>query len=133
VVSVDYQDFAEGSRALRIKFSGTRNLDYGHVYQYVAVQPNTRYRFSGAIRVKGVTTDSGPRFQVFDAFDMGKLFQSTESMVGTSGWSSQQIEFKTKSDTHLLIVRVARVPSGKLDNQIGGTAWIDRVSLTPEN
>jgi hypothetical protein len=70
---------------------------------------------------------------VFDAFDKGKLFQSTEGTQGTSSWSSQQLEFKTKSDTHLLIVRVARPPSEKLDNQIGGTAWVDQVSLTPEN
>jgi len=133
VVSMDLQDAFEGARALRIEFDGKRNLDYGHVLEYVAVLPNTQYRFSGALRVKGISTDSGPRFQVFDAFDMGKLFLSTENTVGTSGWSSQHLEFKTKADTHLLIVRVARPPSEKLDNLIGGTVWIDRVSLTLEN
>jgi len=69
---------------------------------------------------------------VFDAFDMGKLFLSTENTLGTSGWSSVQFEFKTKADTRLLVVRVARPASEKLDNQISGTVWIDRVSLTPE-
>jgi len=133
VVSMDFQDAFNGERALRIEFDGKRNLDYGHVLQYVAVQPNTRYRFSGVLRVKGISTDSGPRFQVFDAFDMAKLFLSTENTVGTSGWSSQHLEFKTKADTRLLIVRVARPPSEKLDNLIGGTVWIDRVNLTPEN
>ena len=82
--------------------------------------------------MKGISTESGPRFQVFDAFDMGKLFLSTENTVGTSGWSSQHLEFKTTADTRLLIVRVARPLSEKLDNLIGGTVWIDRVSLTPE-
>ncbi len=110
-----------------------RNLDYGHVLQYVAVRPKTRYRFSGAMRVKGITTDSGPRFQVFDAFDMGSLFLSTENDVGTSSWSLQPLDFKTKADTRLLVVRVARPPSEKLDSQIGGTVWIDGVSLTPDN
>ena len=133
VVSMDFQDAFEGARALRIEFNGKRNLDYGHVLQYVAVQPNTQYRFSGALQMKGISTDSGPRFQVFDAFDMGKLFVSTENTVGTSGWSSQHLEFKTKADTRLLIVRVARPPSQKLDNQISGTVWVDRVSLTPAN
>jgi hypothetical protein len=133
VVSLDSQDAFEGARALRIEFNGKRNLDYSHIFQYVAVQPNTRYRFFGAIRVKGVTTDSGPRFQVFDAFDPGNLFQSTENIVGTSGWSSQRIELKTKSETRLLVVRLARPPSNKLDNQISGTVWIDQVTLTPEN
>jgi hypothetical protein len=133
VVGLDSQDGFEGARALRIEFNGKRNLDYGHVFQYVAVQPKTRYRFSGAIRVQGIATDSGPRFQLFDAFDLGSLSESTENMVGTSGWSWQQLEFETNADTRLLIVRVARPPSNKLDNQISGTVWIDRVSLIPEN
>src|SRR5947207_8621693 len=133
VVSMDFQDAFDGARALRIEFDGKRNLDYGHVLQYVAVQPNTRYRFSGVLRVKRISTDSGPRFQVFDAFNMQDLFLSTENAVGTSDWSSQQLEFETKANTRLLMVRVARPPSEKLDNQIGGTVWIDQVSLIPVN
>ncbi|OLB40359.1 MAG: hypothetical protein AUH11_01870 [Acidobacteria bacterium 13_2_20CM_57_17] len=133
VAGLDSRGAFEGSRALRIAFNGKRNLDYGHVFQYVSVQPNTRYRFSGAMRVSGITTDSGPRFQVFDAFNIQDLFLSTEHAVGTSDWSSQQLEFKTKANTRLLMVRVARPPSEKLDNQIGGTVWIDQVSLIPVN
>jgi hypothetical protein len=103
------------------------------VFQYVVVQPNARYRFSGSLRTNGITTDSGPRFQIFDAFDMGKLFLSTESVVGTTGWSPQQLVFKTRADTHLLIVRITRPASSKLDNQIRGVVWIDQVSLIAEN
>ena len=133
VAGLDSHGAFEGTRALRIEFNGKRNLDYEHVFQYVAVRPNTRYRFSGAMRVNGITTDSGPRFQVFDAFNMQKLFLSTENMVGTSNWSPQQLEFKTKADTRLVLIRVARPPSEKLDNQISGTVWIDQISLNPEN
>jgi hypothetical protein len=132
-VSVDTQDSLEGSRALRIEFNGKHNLDYEHVFQYVLVQPNTRYRFSASLRANGITTDSGPRFQIFDAFDMGKLFLSTENVAGTTGWSPERVVFKTRADTHLLIVRIARPASSKLDNQIRGVVWIDQVSLTAEN
>jgi hypothetical protein len=132
-VSVDSAGAFEGVRALRIEFVGKANLDYGHVFQYVPVQANTRYRFSGALRVNGITTDSGLRFQVFDAFDMGKLLLSTQDTVGTSNWSLQQLEFKTSPSTCLLVVRVVRIPSQKLDNQIRGTAWIDQVRLIPDN
>ena len=133
VVRVDSQDSVEGSRALRIEFNGKHNLDYEHVLQYVLVQPNTRYKFSGSLRANGITTDSGVRFQIFDAFDAGKLSLSTGNFVGTIGWTQQELAFKTRGDTHLLIVRIARPPSIKFDNQIGGTVWIDRVSLAPEN
>jgi len=99
----------------------------------MVVQPDTRYEFSGSLRTSGITTDSGLRFQIFDAFDKGNLFLSTENVGGTTGWLPQQLEFKTRADTHLLIVRIARPASSKLDNQIRGTVWIDQVSLTAEN
>lgn len=133
IVGMDSQIFIEGSRSLRIEFDGKRNLDFEHVFQFVAVQPNTRYKFSASVRANGITTDSGIQLQVFDAFDVGKLLLSTENVVGTTAWLPQQLEFKTRADTRLMIVRIARLPSTKLDNQVRGTAWIDQVSLTAEN
>jgi tetratricopeptide (TPR) repeat protein len=133
IVSLDSLDAFEGARALQIKFDGVSNLDYGHVFQYVPVQPNTRYRFSGHMRVQGITTESGPRFQICDAYNMSDLFVSTENLVGTSAWSEQKAEFKTKADTRMLLIRVARPLSGKFDNQIAGTVWIDDVSLRAEH
>jgi hypothetical protein len=129
VVSVDSLEAYDGVRSLRIDFDGTQNLDYWHVYQYVPVEPDTEYQFSGYMRVKGITTDSGPRFQIYDAYDMGKLFLSAENLVGTTNWSAQHLAFKTGHDTHLLVIRVARPASHKFDNRIGGAVWIDHVSL----
>jgi hypothetical protein len=132
VVSLDSVGAFEGARALRITFDGSRNIDYGHVFQYVPVEANTRYRFSSHIRVQGITTDSGPRLQVCDAYNMGHLFAATGNLVGTSGWSEQHAEFTTSADTRLLLVRVIRSVSNKLDNRIGGAVWIDDVRLNAE-
>lgn len=129
-VSLDLQEAFEGQRSVRIDFDGTRNLDYGHLFQYVLVRPNTEYRFSGYVRADGVTTDSGPRFQVFDPYDAGKEFFATQNVTGTAAWAEQRLEFKTAADTHLLLIRIARPPSGKFDNKIAGTVWIDGVRLT---
>jgi hypothetical protein len=132
VVSLDSAGAFEGARALRIAFNGSRNIDYGHVYQYVPVEANTRYRFSSYIRVQGITTDSGPRLQVCDAYNVGHVFAATGNLVGTSGWSEQHAEFTTSADTRLLLVKVVRPASNKLDNRIGGTVWIDNVHLKAE-
>jgi tetratricopeptide (TPR) repeat protein len=129
IVSVDSLDAYDGVRSLRVDFDGKQNLDYWHVYQYVPVEPDTEYQFSGYMRVKGITTDSGPRFQIYDAYDMGKLYLSAENLVGTTNWSPQRLSFKTGPDTHLLVVRLARPASHKLDNRIGGAVWIDHVTL----
>lgn len=132
-VSLDSRDAVEGARSLRIEFDGTRNVDYGHVLQYVLVRPNTGYRFSGYMRTDAITTDSGLRFQIFDASNFAKMLAATENAVGTSGWVEQGLEFKTPADTRLLIIRVARPASDKFDNKIGGTAWIDKVRLVAKD
>jgi hypothetical protein len=131
-VSLDSAGAFEGMRVLRITFDGTRNEDYGHVFQYVLVRPKTRYRFSANMRVQELTTDSGPRFQVCDAYNTSTIFASSDNLVGTTGWLEQHAEFTTLADSRLLLVRVVRPVSTKLDNQIAGTVWIDDVRLVPE-
>lgn len=131
VVSVDSLTFFDGTRSLKFRFDGQHNVNYHHVLQYVPVKPDTHYRFMGYMRAQEITTASGPRFEVYDAYDPKSLFLLTENLVGSSSWSPQHLEFETGRDTRLLIIRVARPPSRKFDNQIAGTVWIDRLSLTP--
>jgi ribosomal protein S17E len=45
----------------------------------------------------------------------------------------EHADFTTNADTQLLVVRVARPASSKLDNRIAGTVWIDGVSLRLPN
>lgn len=115
--------------ALRILFDGSRNVDYGHVFQYVPVRPGAKYRFSGYMRSQGITTDSGPRFEILDAYETGTRFASTQNLLGTHPDSEQQAEFITGPKTRLLLVRVARPISLKLDNRITGSVCINRISL----
>jgi len=129
IVSLDAAGALDGNRALRITFDGSRDLDYGHVFQYVLVRPNTKYQFSGYMRAQGVSTASGPKFQVCDAYNPGDLFASTENFVGTRGWSEEHAEFTTRGDTDLLLIKVARPVSLKVDNKIAGSVWVDGVSL----
>jgi hypothetical protein len=131
-VTTDSRNSPDGAHSLRIDFDGLHNLDYGGVFEYVPVKPSTQYRFSGLMRVSEITTDSGPRFQIYDAYDMGKLLLSSQNLVGTSRWTSQELEFKTDADTRLLVVRIVRPLSRKFDNRIAGTVWVDRVSLIQE-
>ncbi len=129
-VRVDSLNFFDGVHSLRIQFDAKHNLDYGNVAQYVPVHPGTLYRFSAYMRVEGITTDSGPRFQIYDAAQPSKLFLSTENLVGSSSWSPERLEFTTGPETRLLVVRLARPVSRKFDNLIGGTVWIDQISLS---
>ena len=129
IVSLDSAKGPDGARALRIEFDGTHNLDYGQVFQYVPVQPKTRYRFAAHVRAEGITTDSGPRLQVCDAYKVGNIFLSTRNLVGSSDWFEERADFTTNADTQLLLVGVVRPASNKFDDRIAGTLWIDGVSL----
>lgn len=131
-VSLDTGVAFQGKRSLRIDFDGMHNLNYGNVMQYVPVEPDTSYKFTGYMRTAGVTTDSGPIFQICDAYDMRKLYLTTENLTGTTDWEPEQLEFRTGPNMRMLIVRVARPASQKFDNQIAGTIWVDDISLVPE-
>ncbi|MGH9862839.1 MAG: tetratricopeptide repeat protein [Candidatus Acidiferrales bacterium] len=130
IVSVDTSTFFDGTRSLKLRFDSTSNMDYHNVYQLVPVRPNSFYRFMSYLRVQDITTDSGPRFQVRDAYDPSRLSLLTESMTGTAIWEPQMLEFRAGPETHLLQIRLVRLPSSKIVNQISGLAWADRVSLS---
>jgi len=63
-------------------FDGSRNIDYGHVSNTYLFKRKRGTDFSGHMRVQDITTDSGPRFQACDAYDMGNIFVSSENLVG---------------------------------------------------
>jgi hypothetical protein len=129
LVKLDSLKFFDGTHSLQIHFNGKHNVSYAHISQYVPVKPNTLYRFTGYMQTQGITTDSGPSFQIYDAYDPSRLNLLTEPLLGTNAWTARHLEFSTPPETRLLLIRVVRRPSQKLDNQIAGTAWIDRVSL----
>ena len=129
-VEVDNLTFFDGAHSFAVHFDGKHNLDYGHVYQYVPVRPDTAYRFTGYMRTRGITTDSGPRFLILDAYSRAKLSAATQDLRGTAGWTPVQLDFRTGPDTRLLLVQLARLPSWKFDNQIAGTVWIDHLTLS---
>lgn len=129
-VSLDSANSFEGRRSLRIDFDGNHNLDYRNFLQFVPVKPDTRYKFQAFLRTEGITTDSGPRVEIYDAYDMRKLFLSTENLIGTTAWKNEELDFQTPADTQLLIVKVARPISEKFDNEIAGSVWVNDVRLT---
>jgi len=82
------------------------------------------------MKTECITTDSGPRLFVRDAYDPRALSKFSEDLKGDStGWVPLLLDFKTASKTNWIVVAVVRVPSQKLDNLIAGKAWVDDVSL----
>ena len=118
-----------GRRSLRVDFDGTANVDFQNIWQYVVVQPATRYRFSAFFRTEDVSTDSGMRFEIREVSRPGNPARFTPNLVGSQPWAEENAEFATGPDTKLLQVVLRRTRSEKLGNKIRGTVWVDDVAL----
>jgi tetratricopeptide (TPR) repeat protein len=127
----DIEQKHSGLRSARIIFDRTQNLAYGHLYQWVLVAPNTRYRFRGFLRTDHISTDSGVRFEIEDPRRTNELDILTQNETGTIPWTMEETEFKTGPQTRLIYVVLRRVPSARFDNKISGTVWVDDVAIFP--
>lgn len=117
--------------AVVIRFSGEDNLYYHGFYQYVVVEPNRPYRFQVWLRTENITTESGPRLEVNDVYDGGRVLGRSPGIVGTSEWAQEQVEFRTGPQTRLVRVGMTRLPSRRLGGQIRGTVFVSEFSLQP--
>ncbi len=120
-----------GRRALRITFDGSANLDFQNLWQFSPVEPRRRYHFSAYLRLDEISTDSGLRFAIKDAFHPEVLQILSPNLVGSHPWSLVEANVVTGPETHLLTIALRRVPSWKFDNKLRGTVWVDDVSLEP--
>jgi tetratricopeptide (TPR) repeat protein len=120
-----------GKRAVRITFDGSANLDFQNLWQFSPVEPRHRYHFGAYLRLEGISTDSGIRFAIYDAFRPAALQILSPNLVGSLPWSVVEADVVTGPETHLLTIALRRLPSRKFDNKIRGTVWIDDVSLVP--
>jgi tetratricopeptide (TPR) repeat protein len=130
-MELDEETVHSGGRSLRVTFDGSQNVDFANLWQYVVVQPNTRYSFSAYLRTQDLTTDSSVRFEISDANHVANLHIITPGALANQLWSLDEIAFTTSPATRLLRVALRRTPSTLLANKIRGTAWVDDVSLVP--
>ncbi len=128
--AIDGTTFHSPGHSLLVQFSGKANVYYRHTAQYVPVRPGRTYVLQGFMRTEGITTDSGPRLEVWDAYDAHLLRQLSEGLTGsTMGWQMLSLQVTTGPKTNLVVVGVTRLPSRKLDNLIAGRIWVDDLSL----
>ncbi len=131
-VSIDNTTFRSPGHSLRVEFEGKSNLDYHDFHQLVRVQPGHRYRLTWFMKTDDITTDSGVRAGVRDAYNLHALDQDSESVTGTTAWSPYSMDFTTGPKTDLVVLSLpVRVPTPKLDNLVKGRVWIDDVQLVP--
>jgi tetratricopeptide (TPR) repeat protein len=129
---LDTATFHSPGHSLAVQFTGKKNLDYHQVFQFVRVSANHAYELEAFMKTQDITSDSGPRLEVVDAYDPRALDKFTPAMTGTSGgWNPLNMEFKTGPKTQLILVLLVRSPSSADDDPgISGRVWLDDVQIT---
>ena len=98
-LSFDQTDFHSGRRSLLINFDGPGIVDAG-IYQFVAVQPNTKYDFSAYYKNGEIEGAGGPHFSVQDMYTQAVYYES-EELKDAGFWKSVDGEFTTGPDCKL--------------------------------
>ncbi len=127
----DSEVFSHGGWALKMQFDGSINLSYDHVAQTIVTRAGPHY-FSARVRAADITTDQGVALRIVDAERRARLDVRTRAVVGTTEWTTLEMEFTVPRETQLLRLSVTRRSSRKFDSKIAGTIWLDEVSLVRE-
>jgi tetratricopeptide (TPR) repeat protein len=122
-VTLDSAEFHSADRSLRLTYN-SNGSDAG-IFQYIAVQPATRYRLSAWVKSEEIETANGPSLTLSDARD-NTVYGATEEAIGTAPWHRIQTDLQTGPETNLLILSILRRPG---DTRIQGKFWVDDIKL----
>jgi hypothetical protein len=123
-LTLDPSDFHSGRRSLLITFDGPGVTDAG-IHQFIAVQPNTAYQFSGYYKNGEIEGAGGPHLTIQDVVTQAVLYDSDE-LKEAGFWKSVSGQFTTGKDCKLLVLHVRRLPAG---SPIRGKLWVDDFKL----
>lgn len=127
-VSFDHSVAFAGKNSLKIAFNGKENVDFHHVFQYVALKPNTDYLLRALMKTQGITTKSGLKMEVLGLGP--RFYGASESLTGDHDWSEVMVPFRTPALSQGGMIRVRRARTDKFDRFIAGTVWLDNVQIT---
>lgn len=127
-LALDPDEGHSGSRSLRILFLGPGIEDAG-IRQLISVDPGMQYEFSGYYKAREMDGAGAPKFAIQDLYD-GTTFFMSDDLRDTESWTRVKGSFATGADTHLLVLRIARVPAGR---PIRGKLWIDDLRLATDD
>ena len=127
-LALDPNENHSSGRSLRIVFDGPGIEDAG-IRQMVAVEPNTSYEFSGFYKASDMDGAGGTKFALQDLYRETTFYMSDE-LQNADFWKEVSGRLVTGPETHMLVLRIARVPAG---SPIRGKLWIDGLKLVASN
>jgi hypothetical protein len=113
-----------GRRSLCFSYSGKPAYDSGWK-QLIPVHPGSDYAFSVWVKSDRLTSSSGPRLAIVDAYT-GSTLAMTDDSLDTHNWHVLQETLRVPFETQLVAVKIVRSPA---ITGISGRMWIDDLKL----
>lgn len=117
----------EGTRSLRIAFKTYTKAEVHNTVQFVAVQPNARYRLTFSLRTENLRSGSTPFLQIVNGKDNQAIAASQAFPVGSADWQQINIDFTIPENSDGISLRTTRMPCEECP--LIGTIWYDDFRL----
>lgn len=127
-ISLDLRDPREGKRSLRMTFSGYAEPTLNAMPQFIAVQPNAKYRLNFAVKTAELKSAGTPILEVADVKTLKTLAACHPFPTGSNGWQNVSIDFATPADAQAVLIRTTRAFCGA-GCPIVGSVWYDDFKL----
>jgi len=124
VIDGDSREAHAGSHSLYLSYNGNPVYDAGW-HELVPVQPNIHYAFSAWVKSENITSSSGPRLAIVDAYSGANLLLSGD-VLDSHDWYQITGELRVPSETEMASVKFIRAPA---NTGIRGKLWIDDLKL----
>ena len=114
----------EGSRSLRVSFTGYSEPTLVSLYQYVIVEPSVNYRLTFWLRTENLKSGGTPALEIYNANDDKIIVTSEPFPIGTKDWQQIKLEFTAPAEIEAVGIRTVRAFCGA-NCPIFGTFWYD--------
>ncbi len=127
-IKLDPTQKSEGSRSLRVTFNGYASPTLYNIYQFVAIEPSSKYRLSFRLRTENLKSGGTPELEIYNANDDKSIAVSPAFPVGTNDWQQVKIDFTAPPNAEAVALRTIRAFCG-YECPIIGTFWYDDFKL----
>ena len=111
------------SKVVEVRFKGWNNINYHHLFQVVPLEGNARYRLTGSLKSRKLTTNERPFLEV-DGYKCNSTPIKSEMVEADQEWKEFEVEFGVSQECSAMVVRIRRNETRHLDNKISGRLWI---------
>ncbi len=131
-LQVDAAEHFHANKSLKLSFASS-NVRYSNLRQVLPSLAPGSYRLEYYAKTEGLTSDQLPYFAIRPFPENGETYHKTQMVPAGSSWEKHSSEFAILPGTQAVQLMLCRDLSTKLGNKIGGSLWLDQISIRAQH